>query len=502
MARHCHASEERNPSTERLIGMRILIVEDNPGDVRLLRELLCGGGSPEVFALVHVDRLAAALETLEQASFDAVLLDLSLPDSQGLASLSRMHASKPGMPVVVLTSLDDEVLGLQLLQAGAQDYLVKGEVTGSLLRRSLRYAVERKRAEVELRRSEIFLESIVENIPHMIFVKDAGQLRFVRFNKAGEDLLGHTRQNLIGKSDYELFPKDEADFFTGADREVLRNCKVLDVPEEPILTKGKGQRYLHTKKIPILDENGQPLYLLGISEDITERKRAETQLQRSFELLRTLSQRLDVVREEERTRIARELHDELGVRMTCMKMDLSRLQAMMRESLFPREKMEEKIRSMSAETDSTIHDVQRLAAELRPGVLDDLGLVAAIEWQCQDFERRSGIRCLCESSFDQITISPSRATAAFRICQEALTNVARHAKATFVRVLIKETGEEVLIEIQDNGGGIPSDKINDAASLGLLGMRERSMAIGGSLDIAGWPEKGTTVTLRVRCRDA
>jgi two-component system sensor histidine kinase UhpB len=482
--------------------MRILIVEDNPGDVRLLRELLCGGRSPEVFALVHVDRLAAALETLAQTSFDAVLLDLSLPDSQGLASLSRMHAAKPGMPVVVLTSLDDEVLGLQLLQAGAQDYLVKGEVTGSLLRRSLRYAVERKRAEVELRRSEIFLESIVENIPHMIFVKDAGQLRFVRFNKAGEELLGHTRQNLIGKSDYELFPKDEADFFTRADRDVLRNCKVLDVPEEPILTKGKGQRYLHTKKIPILDENGQPLYLLGISEDITERKRAETQLKRSFELLRMLSQRLDVVREEERTRIARELHDELGVRMTCMKMDLSRLQAMMRESLFPREKMEEKIRSMSAETDSTIQEVQRLAAELRPGVLDDLGLVAAIEWQCQDFERRSGIRCLCEATFDQITISPSRATAAFRICQEALTNVARHAKATFVRVLIKETGEEVLIEIQDNGSGIPPDKINDAASLGLLGMRERSMGIGGSLDIAGWPGKGTTVTLRLRCQDA
>jgi signal transduction histidine kinase len=109
---------------------------------------------------------------------------------------------------------------------------------------------------------------------------------------------------------------------------------------------------------------------------------------------------------------------------------------------------------------------------------------------------------LCEATFDQITISPSRATAAFRICQEALTNVARHAKATFVRVLIKETGEEVLIEIQDNGSGIPPDKINDAASLGLLGMRERSMGIGGSLDIAGWPGKGTTVTLRLRCQDA
>jgi two-component system sensor histidine kinase UhpB len=454
-----------------------------------------------MFQVVDVDRLDLALRRLDETGFEAVLLDLSLPDSYGIETLITMHATKPRMPIVVLSSLDDEVLGLQLLQAGAQDYLVKAEVTASLLRRSLRYAVERKRAEVELRRSELFLESIVENIPDMIFVKDAGELRFVRFNKAGEELLGCRRQELIGKSDHELFPKDEADFFTGADRDVLKTCKVLDIPEEPILTKGKGLRHLHTKKIPILDENGQPLYLLGISEDVTERKRAENQLQRSFELLRTLSQRLDVVREQERTRIARELHDELGVRMTCMKMDLARLTAMMRESLFPREKMEEKIRSMNAEVDTTIAEVQRLAAELRPGVLDDLGLVAAIEWQCQDFERRSGIRCLCEASFDQIAMSPARATAAFRICQEALVNVARHAKATFVRVLVKESGDEVLIEIQDNGQGIPAEKVHDAASLGLLGMKERSMAIGGKLEIAGWSGKGTTVTLRLRCQD-
>ena len=483
--------------------MRVLMVEDDPSDVRLLEEhLLKGRSVAEVFKLAHADRLAPALESLTKAGFDAVLLDLSLPDSQGIETLIRLRAASPGVPIVVLTSVYDEAVDLQVLHAGAQDYLVKKEMTTSLLRRALRYAIERKRAEVELRRSEIFLESIVENIPHTIFVKDAKELRYLRFNRAGEELLGHARTELIGKSDYELFPQDEADFFTRADREVLRSCTVLDISEEPILTKGKGLRCVHTKKIPILDENDQPLYLLGISEDITDRQGAENQLQRSFELQRTLSQRLDVVREEERTRIARELHDELGVRMTCMKLDLARLLAMMRESLFPREKMEEKIRSMNAEADATIAEVQRLAAELRPGVLDDLGLIAAIEWQCQDFERRSGIRCLCEASFDQIKISPSRATAAFRICQEALTNVARHAKATFVRVLVKESGEDVLIEIQDNGRGIPPEKLNDAGSLGLLGMKERSMAIGGSLAIAGWPGKGTTVTLRLRCQDA
>ena len=231
--------------------------------------------------------------------------------------------------------------------------------------------------------------------------------------------------------------------------------------------------------------------------DITERKRSEEQLQRTLGELRTLSRRLDVVREEERTRIARELHDELGVRLTCLKLDLARLQSLMGGSLFPREKMEEKVRSMTAEVDSTIASVQRLVVELRPGILDDLGLVAAIEWQCQDFEQRSGTRCICKASKEEIDLDRAHATAAFRICQEALTNVARHAKATSVRVLIEQVNGELLLEIQDDGQGIGTEQLTDSASLGLLGMRERARGLGGRLEIAARPGKGTTVTLRL-----
>jgi PAS domain S-box-containing protein len=134
---------------------------------------------------------------------------------------------------------------------------------------------ERKKAEAALSDSENFLNSVFENIPDMIFVKDARDLRFVRFNKAGEDLLGFSREELYGKNDYDLFPKDEADFFTGNDREVLKNQQVVNIPEERIQTRLKGERILHTKKISIPDESGKPCYLMGISEDITDRKRAE-----------------------------------------------------------------------------------------------------------------------------------------------------------------------------------------------------------------------------------
>ncbi|TAJ10766.1 MAG: PAS domain S-box protein [Nitrospirae bacterium] len=139
----------------------------------------------------------------------------------------------------------------------------------------------RKQAEGALRQLQAFLNSIVENIPGMVFVKDAQDLRFVLFNKAGEDLIGYLRGDLIGKSDYDFFTKEQADFFTAMDRAVLADGRLLDIPEEPIQTKDKGQRLLHTKKIPILDEQGVPRYLLGLSEDITDRKRLEEELRQA-----------------------------------------------------------------------------------------------------------------------------------------------------------------------------------------------------------------------------
>lgn len=152
--------------------------------------------------------------------------------------------------------------------------------------------LERKKAEDALRENEKFLDSIIENIPDMIFVKDAEELRFVRFNKAGERLLGFDRRDMYGKNDYDFFPKPEADFFTAKDREVLQNRNLVDIPTEPIDTKLKGKRILHTKKIPILNDSGDPRYLLGISEDITERRQAEDRLQESQRALSTLMSNL------------------------------------------------------------------------------------------------------------------------------------------------------------------------------------------------------------------
>jgi PAS domain S-box-containing protein len=145
---------------------------------------------------------------------------------------------------------------------------------------------ERKRAEGTLRRTNIFLDSIIENIPNMIFLKDAKDLRFTRFNRAGEEMLGYSRDNLLGKNDYDFFPMEQADHFTKNDREVLSGKEIVDIPEESIQTRTKGKRTLHTKKVPLLDTKGEPEFLLGISEDITERKQAGKHLQDTLESLR------------------------------------------------------------------------------------------------------------------------------------------------------------------------------------------------------------------------
>jgi PAS domain S-box-containing protein len=167
---------------------------------------------------------------------------------------------------------------------------------------------ERKRNEEELRRTGVFLNSIIENIPHMIFIKEAQTLRFIRFNKAGEKLLGYSRDDLIGKNDYDFFPKEQAEFFTTKDRQVLNDGTLTDIAEEPIQTRYQGMRILHTKKIPIYDEEGTPLYLMGISEDITERKKTDEQNKKDVEELARFN-RLAIGRELRMVDLKEQIND-------------------------------------------------------------------------------------------------------------------------------------------------------------------------------------------------
>jgi signal transduction histidine kinase len=231
-----------------------------------------------------------------------------------------------------------------------------------------------------------------------------------------------------------------------------------------------------------------------LQQEISERTRAEAELKRSQEQLRDLASHLQSIREEERSQIAREIHDELGQALTALKMDVHWL----RHKL-PKDQvlLSGKIKSMSGLIDTTVQSVRRISSELRPKLLDDLGLSAAMEWQANEFMSRAGIECHISSEPEDIILDQARSTAFFRIFQETLTNIARHAQATEVEVMLQEDTEAVELVVRDNGKGITESQIANAKSLGIIGMRERVHSLGGDLKIAGVPKKGTTVEVRI-----
>lgn len=242
-----------------------------------------------------------------------------------------------------------------------------------------------------------------------------------------------------------------------------------------------------------LTRDGKKIFFHTIT-DITDLKQAEEHLKTSREQLRNLSRHLESVREEERKHVAREIHDELGQTLTVLKIDLSWLSKRFTKE---QESLLEKTKSMYELVDMAIQTVKRISAELRPGILDDLGITDALEWQASEFEKMAEIKCEFSSNSKDIVLDSDRSTAIFRIFQEALTNVMRHASATKVRASLKEETGEIVMRIRDNGRGIKKKKIVGPEAFGIIGMRERVHFWGGEVTISSAPGKGTTVVVRI-----
>ncbi len=231
----------------------------------------------------------------------------------------------------------------------------------------------------------------------------------------------------------------------------------------------------------------------SLEREITDRLSKEDEFRRSTEQLRELSARLQSVREEERTRLSRAIHDELGQALTGLKMDVAWLQKHLDQQ---QPALLEKTQAMSDLIDIIVQAVRRIATELRPGILD-LSLVATIEWQLQEFQTRSGIQGKLISAPEETTLDADGATTVFRIFQEILTNVTRHAQATQIEVNVEENATFLTLHVQDNGRGITENEIHSSKSIGLLGMRERARLRAGEVHFQGTPGKGTTVTVRL-----
>lgn len=232
---------------------------------------------------------------------------------------------------------------------------------------------------------------------------------------------------------------------------------------------------------------------------VTERTKAAQEIQNSREQLLALSLYQQTLREEERKQIALEIHDELGQLLMGLKMELHLLSRQIKDGgkKVESDSTDEKIKDLLQLTDKTIQTVRRIATDLRPSVLDDLGLVAAIEWQVKEFERRTGIPCKFSSNTENIEVDGQFSISVFRILQESLTNIMRHSGANSVAVELKKTDRELVLRVEDNGKGIELETVSSGSSLGIFGMRERARLIGGELRIVKGEENGTTVLLTV-----
>jgi PAS domain S-box-containing protein len=387
--------------------------------------------------------------------------------------------------------------------------------------------VERRRIEDALKVSEIRYRRLFEAAKDGILILDADTGRITDANPFLQDLLGYSRAELLGKMLWEIGPFRDIAASRDAFRKLLRK-EYIRYENLPLETKGRRHRHVEFVS-NVYRENGSRVIQCNI-RDITARhqaeealanfskelekcvdertaelltanrlmkkmldegKRAEERIRISRERLRNLSRRLQSLLEDERTRISREIHDELGQALTAMKLDLSLIRrSLLSDGLAGQSA---KVHEIERAVTRVIRTVRKIATDLRPGILDELGMAAAVKWMAKNFQNRTGIICKVDvKGADKISDSV-RATAIFRIVQEALTNVMRHAAASRVDVRLEKKDDLLIAEVSDNGIGIKEGRVIDSKSLGIIGIRERVLLLGGEAVISGKPGEGTQV---------
>jgi PAS domain S-box-containing protein len=352
---------------------------------------------------------------------------------------------------------------------------------------------ERREAEAALRASEQRFETLVNATTEAIQIIDASG-RFQYVNPAACALWGYSRDEFLRLTVADVIVPDRHDQIRQTIDSVVQGETFL---REWRLRRKDGSVFVGETNASVLPDGR----IISVMRDITERKHTEERLREYTDALRALTERVHAIREEEGTRIARELHDELGQSLTGLRIDVSWIDKRLRSfgDGDAVSDMRAKTSAMARQIDETVQTVRRISSELRPTVLDDLGLGAAIEWQVQEFQKRTGIQCAVSLLAETVSIGPDRATVVYRILLESLTNVARHARAKTISVSLAREVDDLVLRVADDGVGFGGLAVRH--SLGILGMKERAQALGGSVTVGEADTRGTAVTARIPLTD-
>jgi PAS domain S-box-containing protein len=446
------------------------------------------GESPEAMRLLaynrHAEERGVGLEFVGRS------LAACLPGSRGALLCALLHSVAQSDEARILPRLrfaDEPGGGFFEVMAFP---LGKRRVAVAMDDVTEKVQAEEARAEAEEK-----YRRVLESVQAIVWRADPATYRFSFVSRQAETILGYPAERWLSEPTFwvdHLHPDDRRWALSLSQTAIAQG---RDHQFELRMIAADGRVVWLRDLVRVISDGGAPREMVGVMIDVTAQRLAEEEVKRSREQLQDLSAHEEWVREEERAAISRVIHDELGQALTALKIDLAWLGGRLGGGGSP--PVQDRLAAMSALTDDTINRVRQIAKELRPGVLDDLGLEAALEWQAQDFEARTGVRCTVVSRLGQEPLPRDVATGFFRTFQEALTNVTRHARARQVTVTLDRAGARLNLEVTDDGRGISDEALLERKSLGLLGMRERARRMGGDLVITGRPGEGTTVVLSV-----
>lgn len=482
--------------------LRVLLVEDSEDDAELILAQLGAGG-----ARIHAQRVEtrpALAAALAERPWDVVLSDFNLPRFTALDALEDLRQSPTCPPLIVVSGFVGEESAVALIKAGAADFVPKTNLhrLRGCIDRCLREAHayrERASSIAALAESESRYKILVGNLPGLVFrceISASGPKRWLLLSDRCEALLGMSTGTL----------RDDPGAFAAA---ILEEDQAAFSAEFAAAFEGRGTllwdgRFRHAgdgavKWLSLRGTVVQPdvhvVVADGIVDDITRHKLAEREILQSREQLRELSGHIEQLKEKERASIAREIHDELGGLLTAAKIELATL-----ARLLPQERLDLTSPAGSCEAliDQAMDTTRRIARRLRPAILD-YGILAAVEWAARDFSKRLGIPCDVASANEDFVLEPDRSTGVFRIFQEALTNVARHAQAHRVDVELGPDpgGRMLVLIVTDDGRGVAAGELDKPGAFGIRSMRERAQALEGECQVGAAPGGGTQVVLRV-----